>query len=102
MFFLVGDVRFHFFDVGLAHRERPVAILPMEISQFRSFLLDSRGGRCLHFFNQLRNRDRPRKIAQDVNVVLDNARLYRRTLQIPKRSDQVACHDVAHRRISEE
>jgi len=102
MFFLVGDVTFHLLGVGLAHREGPIPVLPMEIPQLRSFLLDARGRRCLHLFDKFRNRDCPREIAQDVNVILDNAGDYRRTFQIPERSDQVACHDVAYCGNSEE
>lgn len=102
MLFLIRDILLDLTDIGLTDRECPIAALPMKVAQPWPFFLDAGRRTGLNLLDQLRNRDRTVKVAKNVDVIFHNPDDQRRALDIPKRADEVACHDAAKFRFTQE
>ena len=94
-FRLSPDVLPHRLDVRLTDGKRAIAGLPIEVFQIWRLRLDPGRRRGLHFFDQLGNRDRARKLTQTMQVIFDTVHDERRAVDVAKRADHVGIHPLA-------
>jgi hypothetical protein len=93
MFFLASDIGFHLPDVGRTDGKRPIPILPMEMDEARSFLLDANRRTGFHFFDQLSDCHRAMQGAKNMHVIVHRVDDQGRTLDVSQNSNHVTRYD---------
>jgi hypothetical protein len=102
MFLLVVDVSAQIFDVARTHRERAVAVLPIEVGQIVALRLDPLGRIALQFFQEILEREIHAEPAQDMDVVGQAADAQDRALEFVAFATEAVVDFVADFSVVEE
>lgn len=100
--FLRREVRAHGLHMSRADREHAIAVLLMEIVERGDFRFHPLGGFAFELLNQVGNRDRSAKTAEQMNVVSDAADAKDRATDVVADPAEIIVHLVADGRVLKE